>query len=282
MLLNKLQFKRGSIPIWLISNVIYLHQHGSVMYGCSQDHSDMDIYGVCVPPKYYVYTDKILEYDQLDIFQQWQLHGFEQDKVKYDISIYGLPRYFKLLQDNNPNILDSIFAPQRCILFSSAIGQILRDNKHSFLSKACYWKMKAYAMSQLHKLDREPEGKRKAIVDQFGWDVKYGSHLVRLILQCEEILQDKTLTLDKHKETLKSIRRGEWTKDQVKQWFYDKERYVEDLYHKSDLRDKPDKSRIRNLLVDCLSRHYGEDKVEDKENRILETFEQVKTLINSI
>lgn len=282
MLLNKLQFPLGSMPSWLKSNVILLNVMGSEAYACNTDHSDKDIYGVCIPPKHYLYADKkIIGYDQLEKFDQWQLHGFEQDRVKYDFSIYNIARYFHLLEDNNPNMLDSIFVSQRCVLFSSAIGQRIREHRRIFLSKKCYHKMKAYALSQLHKLDRKPEGKRVAIVEKYGYDVKYASHAVRIVSQCEQILKEHDLDLEKEKETLKSIRRGDWTLDQVKQWFYDRDRQIEKIYYESTLKEKPDHDAVRELLLECINMHHG-NIVEPSNNKILDTFKQVRDLINGI
>jgi hypothetical protein len=56
---------------------------------------------------------------------------------------------------------------------------------------------------------------------------------------------------------LKSIRRGEWTLEQLDSWFDVKEKSLETLHANSTLRDKPDEKRIKHLLLDCLSMHYG-------------------------
>ena len=40
-----------SPPNFLKNNVHYECAMGSTAYGCSTDHSDIDIYGFCIPPK---------------------------------------------------------------------------------------------------------------------------------------------------------------------------------------------------------------------------------------
>ena len=82
-------------------------------------------------------------------------------------------------------------------------------------------------------------------------------HIVRLLLEVEQILQEGDLDLKRNKEQLKSIRRGEWTINEIKDWADKKEKHLESLYEKSDLPAKADKNKIRNLLIDCLEIHYG-------------------------
>ena len=99
--------------------------------------------------------------------------------------------------------------------------------------------------------------KRTDLIEKHGFDVKYAMHIVRLLLEVEQILQEGDLDLKRNKEQLKSIRRGEWTIDEIKAWADKKEKHLESLYEKSDLPAKADKNKIRNLLIDCLEIHYG-------------------------
>jgi hypothetical protein len=59
-------------------------------------------------------------------------------------------------------------------------------------------------------------------------------------------------------EHLKAIRRGEVSEQEIRKWAADKERCLENLYHKSKLPDKPNETKIKRLLVDCLEYHYGD------------------------
>lgn len=51
-------------PGWLCDNLCYETMMGSVAYGVSSDSSDMDVYGICVPPKDVVTLRKIAELTQ--------------------------------------------------------------------------------------------------------------------------------------------------------------------------------------------------------------------------
>ena len=57
---------------------------------------------------------------------------------------------------------------------------------------------------------------------------------------------------------LKSIRRGEWTERQVLEYFEAKRVDLEAAKAKSVLPPVPDEAAIRDLLLRCLERHYGD------------------------
>ena len=90
-----------------------------------------------------------------------------------------------------------------------------------------------------------------------GYSTKFMYHVVRLLSECEQILIEENLDLQRNREQLKSIRRGEWSLEQIEQYFADKEKQLEELYIKSTLQHKPDEAKIKALLLECLEMHYG-------------------------
>ena len=251
-----------SPPPWMMDNLCYLTIMGSEAYGSNTEKSDKDIYGFCMNPKntfLHSHYGLVFGFDNFESFDQWQEHGRKDlsKNQEYDFTVYGIINYIKLLFGGNPNIIDSIFTPRRCVVFSNPVGELVRNKRHMFLSKQCFQKMKMYGYSQLKKLDRNPEGKRKESYDIHGYDLKFASHLVRLILQCEQILVENDLDLERNREVLKSIRRGEWSLDQVKEFFFNKESVLEKLYHESNIQERPNIDEVRKFLIDCLEHHYG-------------------------
>ena len=87
-------------------------------------------------------------------FEQYQQHHIKSkdDNKEYDITIYSIVKYFQLCMDNNPNMVDSLFVPRRCVLYTTAIGEHVRENRKLFLHKGCFHKFKGYAYSQINKL----------------------------------------------------------------------------------------------------------------------------------
>jgi len=106
-------------------------------------------------------------------------------------------------------------------------------------------------------MNRKPEGKRKELVERHSYDTKFASHVVRLLNECEQILAEGDLDLQRSKEQLKSIRRGEWTQKQVKDYFERNEPRLEKLYNESKIPYSPDESQIKKLLLQCLEYHYN-------------------------
>jgi hypothetical protein len=160
--------------------------------------------------------------------------------------------------ENNPNMLDSLFTPDRCVLHMTPVAQMVRENRHLFLHKGAWHKFKGYSYAQVHKMkNKEPEGKRKELVEKFGFDVKFAYHVVRLLDEVEQILTEGTIDLERNREQLKSIRRGEWTEEDIMGYFTRKEKELESAYTNSKLPHVPQEEKIKQLLVNCLEQHFG-------------------------
>ena len=109
----------------------------------------------------------------------------------------------------------------------------------------------------MHKMSiKNPTGKRKELMDKYGYDTKFAYHVVRLINEIEQILTEGDLDLERNREQLKEIRRGGWSEDKIIEYFNRKERELETLYTESDLQYKPDEQKIKQLLLKCLEMHY--------------------------
>jgi len=257
--------KRGLIkPPPYATETQYEVMTGSIAYGVSCDVSDMDIVGFCVPSKEVVFphlAGQIFRFGKekahFDQFQQHHIGDPEHDRI-YDITVYNIVRFFHLCMENNPNMVDALFVPQRCILHITKIGNIVRDHRREFLHKGAWHRFKGYAYSQLHKIrTKNPEGKRKEIVEKFGFDVKFAYHVVRLLDEVEQILETGDLDLERCREHCKAIRAGEVSLAEIEEHFSIKEKALEEVYHKSTLPYSPDEEKIKTLLLACLEEFYG-------------------------
>jgi len=267
MILNKLQSKNLiHPPPWLPSATQYLCQMGSVAYGVSGNDSDSDLYGICIPKKEMIFphlAGEILGFGrQIKRFEQWQEHHIidESSGKEYDFSVYSIIKFFNLCMENNPNIIDALFVPERCILHCSSIGNIIRENRKIFLHRGCWHKFRGYSYSQLHKMNTKEHksgSKRSKDVEDYGYSTKFAYHLVRLLYEVEEILTTEDLHLDKNSEVLKAIRRGEWSQDRVEKFFEQKEHALNEAYEKSKLPYGPDEMAIKSLLLKCLEHYFG-------------------------
>ena len=263
---------------------------GSIAYGATSDSSDIDIYGITIPPKEDIFPHlrgEIVGFGrQKKRFDQWQEHNIttQDDKKTYDFSVYSIIKFFNLAMKNNINILDSLFVPQRCIVYTTQVGNLIRENRKLFLHKGSYHSTKGYAYQQLHKMKtkKPTEGKRKEDVDKYGMDLKFAYHIVRLLGEAEQILIEGDLDLERNSEQLKSIRRGEWKFEEVENYFTTKERELETVYKTSKLQHSPDEKQIKNLLLKCLEHHYGSlDKMVAKETTGQEVLNAIQGVIDN-
>jgi predicted nucleotidyltransferase len=269
-----------SHPDCVTSGLHYEVATGSVAYGTSGYGSDLDIYGFAIPPKEDIFPHlrgEILGFGRYaKRFDQWQAHHVK-DKIienrNYDFTIFNIVKFFSLCMENNPNMIDVLYVPENCMLFSTDIGKFVRNNRKLFLHKGCWYKFKGYAYSQMHKMrikNPEPGSKREESIKIFGYDTKFAMHLVRLLLEVEQILTEGDLDLQRHKDQLRTIKDGEWTQKRVEDFFAKKELSLEKVYNECDIIPyKPDEKAIKKLLLECLRMEYGslEDCICLQENK---------------
>jgi len=257
---------------WIVDNLQYETIVGSQAYGCQTDQSDYDICGFTIPPKQFI-VPNLFGYihgfdNNIPIFKQFQTPGkFIYKKKEAEGTIFSIVRYFRLVANNNPNMLDSLFTREQLHTHITRIGKMVLENRRIFVSKQCWHTFRGYAMSQKDKMQKKvPEGKRVAIVEKYGYDVKFASHLVRLLLEVEELLTTGEMDLMKHNEVLKSIRRGEWEIQRILDFFERNEARLEKLYDASTIPYEVDEEKIKMLLIKCIEEFYGDLKLEKNAN----------------
>lgn len=146
-------------PKFLPMNMAYETIMGSEAYGVSSGSSDVDVYGFCFPEKEMIFPHLAGFIPDFGThppkFEVWQHHhAMDPDRGKeYDLAIYGIVKYFQLCMDCNPNMIDSLFTPRRCVLHTTSVGERVRENRKLFLSQRAWHKFKGYAHSQMHKID---------------------------------------------------------------------------------------------------------------------------------
>lgn len=133
--------------------LLYEYIRGSVAYGTAFENlenvqSDIDTSGIFFAPRCELlgfnsnFTERIADE--------------KNDNVWFEIG-----KWFELLCNSNPNIIESLWIPQRCILFEDAIIKEIKENRNMFLTKKVYETFGGYAKSQIKKA----RGLNKAIVN---------------------------------------------------------------------------------------------------------------------
>lgn len=261
-------------PQWLPTNTMYLTVVGSHAYGVADTTvrdkiPDYDVYGWTIPPKTLVFphlSGHIRGFgpEPQNFDKPFQKHHVIDPDAnagrgkEWDFTIYGIVAFFELCRENNPNILDSLYTPEHCVLHCTQIGRKVRDKRHLFLSKLCWKKYRGYASAQLRKaVGKKPEGTRREIIERYGFDVKFLYNIIRLYDQAEQILLEGTMDLQRAREIMKAVRAGEWSLKQVQDWVYEKDKALEAIYPSCQLPEQPPIEPIKQLLISCLEEHYG-------------------------
>lgn len=120
-----------------LNQVIYLVASGSRAYGTETPDSDVDLRGVLVEPKHYLFG----------------LKSFEQfEDLPSDTVIYGLKKFASLLAKANPNTIELLGVDDECIVVMTKQGKRLRENAELFLSTRAVSSFGNYALAQLRRL----------------------------------------------------------------------------------------------------------------------------------
>lgn len=287
-------------PPFLEDNIHYETIMGSQAYGCNDpDKSDFDIYGFCMPPKdiLFPHTGGIIfgfdkNYRKFEVYEQ---HHILEGTKEYDLNIYNIVKYFRLCADGNPNMVDSLFTPANCLLHITNIGNIVRDNRKLFLSKKCWHSFKGYAYAQMasinpankNKPKKTTTSKRASDIEKYGYDVKFAYHVVRLINEVEQILVEGDLDLQRNREQLKSIRRGEWKQEDIVNYFNEKEKQLEKVYLETNvIPNLVREDEIKQVLLNCLEEHYQDlSKVvymSSKDDKYIKVLRDIKQIVDEV
>ncbi|MGG9964757.1 DNA polymerase beta superfamily protein [Ferruginibacter sp. SUN106] len=142
---------------WIKDNGLLVFEviTGSRSYGLDTPSSDTDIKGVFVLPKNMFYG---LEYTA------------QVNNDSNDIVYYELKRFMELLSKSNPNILEMLNVPDKCVLQKHPIMNMLQPEM--FISKQCEQSFANYAFTQIKKaygLEKKivnpVEEERKSVLD---------------------------------------------------------------------------------------------------------------------
>lgn len=110
---------------------------GSRAYGIHKPDSDYDKAGVMIPGPEYIFGNLKFE----------QYRSNETDRV-----IYDLRKAIGLIADNNPNMLDLLWTPQRCVVKTTPYWDEVVEKRDLFISKRCRYTFSGYAVAQLNRI----------------------------------------------------------------------------------------------------------------------------------
>jgi len=121
-----------------------------------------------------------------------------------------------------------------------------------------YQKARKEYKSWLHwKKERNP--RRREAEEKHGYDSKHALHLVRLLLMCGEILQEKTMHVARADAAtiLMPIKRGEWSYEKLMEYEETLSKELELQYQKTDLQNSPRRNKIEELGINIVCGYLG-------------------------
>jgi len=112
---------------------------GSHLYGANIENSDEDFVTIFIP-----HIDSLVGLNKTEVT--------ESVSETEDVTSYSLEKFVRLALNNNPNIIDCLFANQENIKFSTPIGKELISLRQQFLCKNIKYRFNGYAFSQKKKM----------------------------------------------------------------------------------------------------------------------------------
>jgi predicted nucleotidyltransferase len=279
------------------TNLIYKVVAGSQAYGLAREGSDVDIRGVCIPPRPYLLG----------------LSEFEQfENPTHDVVIFALKKFIRLALGCNPNIIEILYVEPEHILFINSAGERLRAAREIFLTRRAAETFGSYAVAQLRKLERHhrwivapPENPpapeefggrphrgrfkfpdsdaerayrasqrhwdnyqkwrrernpaRAVLEAKFGYDTKHAMHLLRLLRMGREILAEgKVLVLRPDAEWLRAVRDGLLSYEELLKLAQQGEAELNEVIKTSPLPETPDFAAAENLVIELHEKYLRE------------------------
>jgi hypothetical protein len=109
------------------------------------------------------------------------------------------------------------------------------------------------AWEQFVAWQKSRNAKRAELEARFGYDTKFGAHIVRLLRMCREILSEGVVRVRRpDREELVAIRNGAWPFEQLAAWARSEEAEMEALSGASKLPHTPDRKTLDALCVSLV------------------------------
>lgn len=181
--------------------------------------------------------------------------GVRSEAGDIDRIVYGLRKFLHLALKGNPTILLAFFVPPEFTKVADPKGIELQALAPLVVSKQVFAPFRGY-MRQQHERLLGLRGQRNVtrpeLVKAYGYDTKYASHIVRLGLQGEEILQTGRISLPmppEQRELVWNIRSGKFTLAEVSTKIIEAEERIKTAYEQSSLPDNPDWREVQKWMM---------------------------------
>jgi len=230
---------------------------GSISHGTHGDViDDVDLMGIVAPPARHVLG-----------MGSWEHWDYGPDPNGIDCILYSVRKMYKLMLQQNPNVLGFLWLRPEHYLVRSIWFDKMLQQRSMFLSAKAYNSFAGYARSQLKRLQKGAyKGymgkKRKALVEEFGYDPKNAAHLLRLLRMATEFLDTGHLNVDRtgiDATELRAIKGGSRSLDSIQAEAENLFQVAKSAYERTDLPAEPDYRTAEKLLMRTLMYYIRQD-----------------------
>lgn len=227
---------------------------------------DVDYMLVVMPPR-----------ERLLGLHKWSHWRMQQDEL--DVVAYSFERYVGLLLKANPNVVGTLWLRPVDYQYQHAAFKELVARRDMFSSLRAADSFGGYAYGQLRRMENLAcEGymgaKRKALVQQFGYDTKNAAHTIRLFrMGIEFVATGQMQVWREDADELKAIKRGEWSLDRIRSEAKRLDTLLTEASATSPLPKQPDTEAADRLLV-----HWSTGRViaDEKQSRFTTLRDNIK------
>lgn len=132
--------------------VLYKIKSGSHLYGLNTPTSDLDYVGVYMEDTFEEFINPFNTVDERDFSIKSKKENGKNDQDAVDEKYFHLKKFIKLCTDNNPNVLEMLFAPVDCIEYVDPLFRLLiLYHPEMFVSAKLIDRFIGYAKSQEQK-----------------------------------------------------------------------------------------------------------------------------------
>jgi len=218
--------------------------------------SDIDLYGICMPPVQEVFPH-IAGYipgfgKPPHMFTHW-----DHQTPRYDFNVYSLVRFFDLASKGNPNILELMYVPEECVIYTTVFGDHIRNIREIFLSKQIIPKFTGYYFSQKEKMFKSLYNDLLVADAKAGYNTKAAYHSMRLLLELEHLLDWGEMDLTSHTNLLQIIRDGKVDPADLEVMLGVQYEKVKAAQETTKLQESPNLDHIRGYMVNIMQDYYG-------------------------
>ena len=247
-----------ALPNEILRSVVGSGVHGIAIEG-TDDHDEMGVY--IEPPEYVLGVANRRD----DYIWRTQPEGVRSGHGDTDLVLYSLRKYLRLALKGNPTVMLPLYAPEESLVVVTPLGEELRELRAAFLSQVAVERFLGYMHSQHERMlgrSKRNVPNRPELIEQYGWDVKYGSHALRLAYQGHEIASSASLSLplpDEQRQHVLAVKRGEIAREEVSAEIASLEARVRGLLDegRTPLPAAADFDRITTWAISAQRRHWG-------------------------